>query len=269
MNSKNKQPIDEIEPRDSSDKNGSSKRILPSEVFVVFGLVTLALSVLYHAGSHVPWINRNLGGIAAVLFIYGAAWRIWKNERELSDFGITLRPVSKNLIWGLCASAIVLSIFLGFYIGYYTLVCGKDISLLGTLGRDCRGFAGGITEVKIILPPAFWELILAELLVVSLPEEVFFRGYVQGSLNELWKGRRRILGVDLGWAWVVQAALFGLGHFFVDFNPLRLAVAIPALAFGYLREATGSIAAPVIFHASCNIFMIVVDNSFFPPIELL
>lgn len=251
------------------DQNGSSQRNLIREVVLTFCVITIALSILYHAGSQVPWINRNLGGIAAVLFIYGAAWRIWKNEKELSDYGITVRPLSKNLIWGLGASAVVLSIFLGVYIGYYTLVCGKDVSLIGTLGRDCRRFAGGISEVRLILPSGFWELVLAEFLVVSLPEEVFFRGYVQGSLNELWKGRRRILGVELGWAWVVQAALFGLGHFLVDFNPLRLAVAIPALAFGYLRESTGSIAAPVIFHASCNIFMTIVDHSFFPPLEMI
>lgn len=171
---------------------------------------------------------------------------------------------------------VVLGLFLAVFIAYYSQVCGEGAgvaggagghALLGPLGRDCRRFTYEALESGVALPPGFWELLLAEVLVVALPEEIFFRGYVQGRLNELWRGRVRILGVELGWAWVAQAALFGLGHFLVDFNPLRLAVAVPALAFGLLREINGSITAAVVFHAACNIFMTVVDHNFFPPLS--
>ena len=43
-------------------------------------------------------------------------------------------------------------------------------------------------------------LILAELVVVALPEEFFFRGYVQGRLGELWPARRTLWGAPVGMA---------------------------------------------------------------------
>ncbi len=44
---------------------------------------------------------------------------------------------------------------------------------------------------------------------------------------------------------------------------LRLAVFFPSLAFGWLRSATGSIVAPVFFHASCNLISKFMHDSFF------
>jgi uncharacterized protein len=118
--------------------------------------------------------------------------------------------------------------------------------------------------LTLVLPPRFWEQILAQVVVVAIPEEVFYRGFVMGRLEDALPSRSRLLGVAVGWPLVIQAGLFGLGHFLVDWNPLRLGVAIPALAFGFLRNAGGSIVAPVIFHASANLLMVVVDRSFFP-----
>ena len=85
-----------------------------------------------------------------------------------------------------------------------------------------------------------------------------------GRCEQAWPARRHLWGAPLGGALLMQAALFGLGHFLVDLNPLRLAVAIPALLFGLLRSWSGSIVAPVIFHVSANLLMTVVDRSFFP-----
>ena len=76
--------------------------------------------------------------------------------------------------------------------------------------------------------------------------------------------RRTLWGEPVGAALLLHAALFGLGHFLMDFNPLRLGVAIPALAFAFLRHKGGSIVAPVIFHAAANLLMLVVDRSYFP-----
>lgn len=250
---------------ESGTASNDSAQIL-KEVLVTFIVVTVIISILYQGGFLSSWLKNNLGGIAAVLFVYGAAWRIWRNGKELSAYGITVHPISKNVIWSISATVAVLGVFLLLYIGYYTVVCGDKAHLLGTLGRDCRRFVGGVSNVEFSLPSGFWELLLAEFLVISLPEEFFFRGYIQGRLNEVWRGRRRIFGVELGWAWIVQAGLFGLGHFLIDFNPLRLAVALPALAFGYIREGTGSIGAAIIFHMCCNIFMTIVDYNFFPPL---
>ena len=47
-----------------------------------------------------------------------------------------------------------------------------------------------------------------QLLVVALPEEAFFRGYVLSRLREVWPPRCRLWGVPFGRAHVLSAALF-------------------------------------------------------------
>jgi len=104
-------------------------------------------------------------------------------------------------------------------------------------------------------PPSLFDEIGGQLVVIALPEEAFFRGYLQTSLDRVWTPRWRILGADLGPGWLVASAIFALGHLLTTIhNPARLAVFFPALLFGWLRQRTGSVGASVLFHASCNIF---------------
>jgi uncharacterized protein len=95
---------------------------------------------------------------------------------------------------------------------------------------------------------------LGQLLVIALPEEAFFRGYLQRALDDAWPPRWRVLGADLGPGLVVGAAIFALGHLLTDMHPSRLAVFFPALVFGWLRARTGGIGASTFFHALCNVF---------------
>lgn len=104
------------------------------------------------------------------------------------------------------------------------------------------------------LPPAMFDEIAGQLVVIALPEEAFFRGYLQTSLDRVWPPRWRVLGADLGPGWLVAAAIFALGHVLTIRHPARLAVFFPALVFGWLRRRTGGVGASVLFHASCNLF---------------
>jgi hypothetical protein len=100
----------------------------------------------------------------------------------------------------------------------------------------------------------FW-LVITQLLLVAIPEEFFYRAYLQGALARVWPGgQRKILGVVTNpGAIAATSALFALGHFVVGFDPQRLAVFFPSLLFGWMKDATGSIAAAAVFHALCNI----------------
>lgn len=98
------------------------------------------------------------------------------------------------------------------------------------------------------------EDIAGQLLVVALPEEAFFRGYLQTRLDAAWGKRIRIFGAELGWGWIVSAVIFAIGHVLTTPVPGRLAVFFPALVFGWLRARTGGIGAGVLFHAMCNLF---------------
>ena len=93
-----------------------------------------------------------------------------------------------------------------------------------------------------------------QLLVIALPEEAFYRGYLQRAFDDVWKPRVKILGAEIGFGLVASAALFALGHLLTEWHPNRLAVFFPALLFGWIRARTGGIGAGVVFHALCNLF---------------
>ncbi len=96
--------------------------------------------------------------------------------------------------------------------------------------------------------------IFGQLVIIALPEEAFYRGYLQSRLDEALPQRVRILGASIGPSLLVTSVIFALGHFATIREPARLAVFFPSLAFGWLRSRTGGIGAGVAFHASCNVF---------------
>lgn len=104
------------------------------------------------------------------------------------------------------------------------------------------------------LPGSPLDEIAGQFLVIALPEEAFFRGYLQSSLDHAFPSKKKILGAELGLGWLISAAIFAVGHVLTTPHPARLAVFFPALAFGWLRARTGGIGAGTLFHALCNLF---------------
>jgi len=101
-----------------------------------------------------------------------------------------------------------------------------------------------------------------QLFVIALPEEAFYRGYLQSALDQVWPPRLRVLGATLGPSLLVTSALFALGHLATEFHANRLAVFFPALLFGWLRARTGGIGASVVLHALCNLFSAYIARSY-------
>jgi uncharacterized protein len=104
---------------------------------------------------------------------------------------------------------------------------------------------------------------LGQLLVIALPEEAFYRGYLQTSLDQRLGHRVTIFGTPIGWGIVLTSAIFAVGHLFTELNPARLAVFFPSLVFGLLRSRTQGIGASVLFHAMCNLFSAYLLHSYF------
>ncbi len=103
-------------------------------------------------------------------------------------------------------------------------------------------------------PPDAGSFVAGQLVAVALPEEAFFRGYLQTRLSDAFARRVRVLGAELSpAALVAQAVLFALVHFAFEPYPARLAVFFPALVFGWLRALRGGIGAAIAFHAACNV----------------
>ncbi|OYV66502.1 MAG: hypothetical protein B7Z74_10985 [Deltaproteobacteria bacterium 21-66-5] len=75
------------------------------------------------------------------------------------------------------------------------------------------------------------------LLLVALPEEVFFRGYLYDAFEEA--GREPVLPVAL---------LFAVGHFLIAPSPFRLLTFFPALLLGWGRKRSGNVYVPAAVH---------------------
>lgn len=126
------------------------------------------------------------------------------------------------------------------------------------------GFAlwnGPTHAFRLSLAPDFLSFVLAQFVLVGLPEEAFFRGFVQTRLHDFgnarlgfWWTPRRILGADLAlMPWILQAVLFALVHLASEPRLDELATFFPGLVFGWLRARRGGIGAAISFHALSNI----------------
>ncbi len=107
-----------------------------------------------------------------------------------------------------------------------------------------------------------FSLLGIEFFLVGLPEEVFFRGYLQTHLDDAYPKRFKVFKSELGLGSVLSASLFALTHFLLRGHLFSLTVFFPALVFGWLRERTGRVLAPTIFHALANVVYFVAPFSF-------
>jgi len=113
------------------------------------------------------------------------------------------------------------------------------------------------------LPSAhFLDLALGHLLVVALPEEAFFRGYLQSALDARRAPKWNLWGARVGLGLVTSGIIFAFGHFLSVPDLGRLAVFFPSLLFGWLRARTGGIGAAVVCHALCNLYVLVLGAGY-------
>jgi membrane protease YdiL (CAAX protease family) len=105
-------------------------------------------------------------------------------------------------------------------------------------------------------------LVAGQLFVIALPEEAFYRGYLQSRLDAAFPQRLRILGANIGPSILLTSAIFALGHLATVHHPSRLAVFFPSLLFGYLRARTGGVGAGVAYHAMCNVYSELLGRGF-------
>jgi uncharacterized protein len=117
-----------------------------------------------------------------------------------------------------------------------------------------RSWFGVDAEFEFALPEGFLDLALAQLLVIALPEEMFYRGYLQSQLAAKEVRTVTVFGAKLGASVLLSSAIFALGHLLATPNASRLAVFFPSLLFGWLRSRTGGIGSSVVYHALCNLF---------------
>ena len=221
-------------------------------------VVLLTLLVVKPLGS-IPWLGPLAFTLAAGLQLYLPIWRMDYYHFQYDFLGLHFTHWRDDLRWVLVLCAIT---FPPFVLGHHFFM------------TEARALAAqfGFVEIIHLLPnhrfsPSIpsditdwldsiqWFTVMAatHLLGVALPEETFYRGYLQPRLEVLWPPKRRFFGALMGKAVFVTALLFALGHFLGEWNPLRLGPFFPALIFAWQRNKTGSIWGAILFHGACNI----------------
>lgn len=218
----------------------------------------VALAVTATVGVGAAFVPKKYVATFVGLVFLGAVWRlVWtKDDDAVRDHGLQLgglllhEPVVvPNVIrqgaraagWAL-ACAIV--IFGPYYLGWrYWWHPHHTFSL----------------DFK---PLDFGNDVLGQLLLVALPEEAFYRGYLQTELDKVLPPRLRVLGAKVGPGLLITSLIFAIGHFVTIPFPARLAVFFPSLVFGWLRARTGGIGAPLAFHAFCNVFSEILGRAY-------
>lgn len=108
------------------------------------------------------------------------------------------------------------------------------------------------TYVPRMIPGLGW-LVLDQLFLVALPEEFFFRGWLQSRLNKVYAKRWTFFGVPVGWGWLLTAIIFAISHMLIHYQWWHFSIIFASLLFGWLREKTGSVVAPALWHCFGNI----------------
>ena len=174
------------------------------------------------------WVPGLLYGAATVLVPL-----LWAGGRPL---GLDWRPDLRPWFWFAVLAAVVLPV------EAVVLVVLRGAPDAGLLGRplDLGGAA------------------LTQILLVALPEELFFRGFLQTRWAAL-RGTRvvRVLGTEVGWEWPAVAAAFAVVHLPTQ-GVSGLAVFFPGLLFGWAYARTRTIWTGTLLHASCNLVLLLV-----------
>ncbi|MCI0668895.1 MAG: MXAN_2755 family glutamic-type intramembrane protease [Myxococcaceae bacterium] len=230
-----------------------AQRSAVGEVLVLWavGFAALLLAFAFFGVSSATKLVATAG------FLYLPLLAMRRRDEDYRDYGVTLRAWRTDLRLFLLLSAVVGPLFFALFWGFARVQPHLPQELAALLG-PLRG-PGTFTPR---LPDRFGEWVVDQLLVVALPEEFFYRGYVQTRLRDAWPQGRMVLGARLGPAFWLTAALFALGHLAI-FEVWRLGVFFPALLFGWMRERTGTVLGATLFHAACNLYQRVLEVSFF------
>lgn len=223
--------------------------------------ISLAVTVVLYRLRGVSVIGDNLHALVGTVFLLLPILVLQRRGEDFARFGIALGGV----LGGGERRAGILGLFAdvgtatwrhrgrilgdaGFAIAVACVVFPPFVLGFQFWWQPTRAFS-------FVAPEGFWGIALAQFVVVGLPEEFFYRGYVQTRMHEAFPRTVRVMGADLSpIAILATSVLFALGHFLVDLDPSRLAVFFPSFLFGWIRQRRGTIGASAVFHAMCNVF---------------
>ncbi|MDP8255424.1 MAG: CPBP family glutamic-type intramembrane protease [Candidatus Alcyoniella australis] len=207
----------------------------PSIRQLLASLAALIVAFLaLNAARRLPGITADLAAVGkVVLLIYLPLLLIRLCRQRPEDFGLRLDRWRDDLKVSLLFALATLPLFVVLYVVWFGLIMDHHVT-----ARLDWSYVRGVTLM---------------ILVIGVPEEIFFRGWIQSPLTRRWGHRGpTLLGVRIGPDVWLSAALFALAHLAITFNPATVATFVPGLAFAWMRKRTGSVFGAGLYHGLCN-----------------
>jgi membrane protease YdiL (CAAX protease family) len=235
---------------------------------LAFGVVAVLVTGLVRIDVTLPWIGHLGSALVSVLFLYVPLYAAGRRSEDLRDYGLRYDPVGRGLVTAGIALAVITPLFVVGFLAFYEIACHSEALSQLAPERVCSHYSGldGLRAPRFALfeaTPSMRTLSLewcvVQWLVVGLPEELFFRGFLLGKLEQRFPPTWRLWGGGVGLALVLSALAFALIHLPKDGDPRALATFFPGLLFGWMRSATGSILASTIAHGCSNILARVLE----------
>lgn len=225
---------DSLAPHLNQERKGMSRRNWITETLLVTAglLVVIGAYRLIPSVAHIGYIGHALVPWLWILVPWGL---ITFRGESPETFGLRTDDIVTSARTGLLVSLVILLPYFLIFAFFF--------------GRPTVPASGWPAVTQWL------KMSLYQLFVIALPEEFFFRGYLQTRLNQLLGQPFNLFGVAIGWGLVLTAFIFMIFHLLFAINIWNLGVFLPALVMGWLKDKTGSITAPIVFHALSNIFL--------------
>lgn len=229
-------------------------RIL-GEVFGLWlgvNLIILLARVVYDATKTLGWGWQLVLAVVPILFMYVPVLMCRWRGVDSWAYPLALPALRDWKVWkpvlyynALLTGIIVVPFVAGYHVWHLYIL------------QDVRP----TVDLPVTWPTVGSTLLLIgyHLFFVAIPEEFFYRGYLQTRLDELFGTRWKVLGAMVGPGLLITTVIFAFGHSIVVYQWWHVYIIVPGLAFGWLRARTGDVMAGAFFHAWCNITVTTLD----------
>src|SRR3989338_1502019 len=198
-------------------------------------LLTLIICKIIYECRFLPWVHQYLSTLTALLLIYIPFSYMWWRRLALDFIERDFKSMIRSLEIGIIFSVIIFPIFLLANNLYQELF----------LASLYRGW----------YYPEIVQFSVYQIFLIAIPEEFFFRGYIQSQLNRIFPPNFSLFGLRWGWSIPLTALIFAFSHTFITFQWWHFSIFFPGLVFGVLREKTGGLMAPIFFHTLSNVIV--------------
>lgn len=181
------------------------------EALLVYTIVSLTCVLLALGARLVPQASEYFYLGFPALFLLVPTWLVTRRDESFDPYGLGVGPWRRGLLYFAGVSLLIFPLFVYGYLLFYRLVCGwaaAGYSVPRLYRALCPHFDGRWIGDRLTLSWGFAERAASQVVVVALPEEYFFRGYLQTRFEQVWPPRRRLLGgASAGRWWSARCCL--------------------------------------------------------------